>query len=136
MADRVEFIEGKVDHAPAGPYDGATCILTLHHLDRNERLRTLKQIHRRLKPGARLVVAGHSAPGPDPEQWMTRSVAFGDRSGLDWDKAAITGRMMAQRLPLLTPAEEEDALCEAGFMDIALFYAAFSFRGWVAIANR
>ncbi|WP_271575718.1 hypothetical protein [Bradyrhizobium sp. CCBAU 11361] len=39
---------------------------------------------------------------------------------------------MTERLLLLTPAEEEDLLQEAGYSDVALFYAAFSFRGWVA----
>jgi tRNA (cmo5U34)-methyltransferase len=135
VADRVTLIEGTVDQAPDAPFDGATCILTLHHIDRDARLHTLQQIRRRLKPGARLVIAGHSAPGPDPERWMTRSVAFGDRSGLDWAKAAATARMMAERLPLLTPADEESLLVEAGFTDVGLFYAAFSFRGWVATAD-
>lgn len=135
VADRVALIEGTVDQAPDGPFDGATCILTLHHIDRDARLHTLQQIRRRLKPGARLVIAGHSAPGPDSERWLTRSVAFGDRSGLDWEKSAATARMMAERLPLLTPADEEHLLVEAGFTDVALFYAAFSFRGWVATAD-
>lgn len=135
VAERVELLEGTVDLAPAGPFDGATCILTLHHIDRDARLRTLREIRRRLKPGAALVIAGHSAPGPDSERWMARSVAFGDRSGLDWAKALNTGKMMADRLPLLTPAEEEGLLRAAGFVDVALFYAAFSFRGWVAAAG-
>ena len=131
FADRVDLIQGTTDQAPAGLFDGAICLLTLHHLGRDERLRTLKDIRRRLRPGTRLVVAEHSAPGPDPERWMTRSVAFGDREGLDWAKAAATGRMMMERLPLLTPAQEEDLLREAGFTDVGLYYAAFSFRGWV-----
>lgn len=133
--DRVDLIQGAIEQAPAGPFDGATCLLTLHHLDRDERLRTLKDIRRRLGPGARLVVAEHSAPGADPERWMTRSIAFGDREGLDWAKAAATARMMTERLPLLTPAQEEDLLREAGFTDVELYYAAFSFRGWVGTAR-
>lgn len=135
FADRVDLIQGTIDQALAGPFDGATCLLTLHHLDRDERLRTLKDIRRRLMPGARLAVAEHSAPGPDPERWMARSVAFGDREGLDWTNAAATGRMMTERLPLLTPAQEEDLLREAGFTDVELYYAAFSFRGWVGTAG-
>jgi len=131
FADRVDLIQGTIDQAPAGPFDGATCLLTLHHLDRNERIRTLKDIHCRIRPGAMLVVAEHSAPGSDPERWMTRSVAFGDREELDWATAAATARMMMEHLPLLTPAQEEDLLREAGFTDVELYYAAFSFRGWV-----
>ena len=38
---------------------------------------------------------------------------------------------MIERLPLLTPAEEEDLLHQAGFAE-RRFYAAVSFRGWVA----
>lgn len=132
VADRVELLEGTVDQAPPGPFDGATCILTLHHIERDERLRTLREIRSRLRPGTRLVVAGHSAPGPDPELWMTHSVAFGDRAGIDWAKSSETARMLTEHLPLLTPAQEEDLLREAGYSDVALFYAAFSFRGWVA----
>ncbi len=42
---------------------------------------------------------------------------------------------MIDRLPLLAPAEEENLLREAGFGKVGLFYAAFSFRGWVATAG-
>jgi tRNA (cmo5U34)-methyltransferase len=132
FADRVELLEGTIDQTPLDLFDGATCILTLHHIEQDERLRTLREIRRRLRPGASLVIAGHSAPGPDPERWMTRSVAFGDRAGIDWAKSSATARMLIERLPLLTPAEEEDLLREAGYSEVALFYAAFSFRGWVA----
>ena len=44
---------------------------------------------------------------------------------------AAVGKLMTQRLPLLTPREEEELLRDAGFVDVELFYAAFSFRGWV-----
>lgn len=132
--DRIALIEGTVDAAPSGPFDGAACLLTLHFLGRSERLLTLKAIHRRLKPDARLVVAHHSAPSGGAERWLTRSVAFADRTGGDWEKARATAAGMA-RLPLLSVAEEEALLGEAGFSDVELFYAAFSFRGWVATAS-
>ncbi len=135
FSERVDLVEGTVDEAPDALFDGATCLLTLHHIERRERLHTLQQIHRRLRPGARLVIAGHTAPEPDPERWMTRSVAFGDQSGVDWEKAESTGRMMTERLPLLAPTEEEEMLGEAGFVEVALFYAALSFRGWIATAT-
>ena len=77
----------------------------------------------------------HSAPDPDATLWMARSVAFGDRAGPDWDKAKALARMMTDHLTLLSPADEEDLLREAGFENVAMFYAAFSFRGWVATAG-
>jgi tRNA (cmo5U34)-methyltransferase len=42
---------------------------------------------------------------------------------------------MMKRLPLLTPAQEEDLLREAGFTDVELYYAAFSLRGWSGTAG-
>ncbi|MES5047244.1 class I SAM-dependent methyltransferase [Rhizobium nepotum] len=134
FSDRIELIEGTVSAAPSGPFDGATCLLTLHFLDKAERLMTLKEIHRRLKPGARLIVAHHSVPGGGGERWLARSAAFADRASVDWEKA-IASAEMAGRLPLLSVADEEALLCEAGFSDVELFYAAFSFRGWVATTS-
>jgi len=52
----VSLTQGYIDEAPIGPFDGATCLLTLHFLSREERLRTLQEIARRLRPGAPLIV--------------------------------------------------------------------------------
>lgn len=132
FADRVQFVEGTVEQAPAGPYDGATCLLVLHFLERGERLRTLREIHRRLRPGARLVVAHHSPPAGHAARWMSRSVAFASAASADHASAAAAGQALTERLPLLTPDEEEDLLRASGFVDVELFYVAMSFRGWVA----
>jgi len=132
--DRIMLIEGTVDAAQPGSFDGAACLLTLHFLDKSERLLTLKDIHRRLKPDARLVVVHHSVPSGGAERWLARSAAFSNRTSVDWGKAMASAGM-AGRLPLLSVAEEEALLCEAGFSDVELFYAAFSFRGWVATAS-
>ncbi|MBC2857997.1 class I SAM-dependent methyltransferase [Stappia sp. 28M-7] len=134
-ADRVELVEGTVDGAPAGPFSGATCLLTLHFLDRAERLHTLREIRRRLTPGAALVTAHHAAPDGDAERWLARSIAFPRRSGAEPEQGLSSAKTMAARLPLLSPAEEEALLRQAGFAAPALFYAAFSFRGWVAFAD-
>lgn len=130
-ADRIQLLTGLIDQVPAGPFHGATCLLTLHFLDRAERLRTLREIHRRLVPGARLVVAHHASAGADAERWMARSVAFGAGTSPDPASTAAAGKLMTQRLSLLSPHEEEALLRDAGFVDMELFYAAFSFRGWV-----
>jgi tRNA (cmo5U34)-methyltransferase len=34
FAERVDLLEGTVDQAPSGPFDGATCLLTPHHIAR------------------------------------------------------------------------------------------------------
>ncbi|WEJ98491.1 MAG: class I SAM-dependent methyltransferase [Candidatus Sphingomonas phytovorans] len=133
LQQRVELKQGYVDTAPPGPFDGATCLLTLHFLSREERLRTLRELHRRLKPGAPLVVAHHSCPDDgDLHRWLSRSVAFAGGAGADIARASAAA--MAERLPVLRAGEDEALLREAGFSGVALFYAGFSFRGWVAFA--
>jgi len=57
LAARVLFHHGYVETAPAGPFDAATCLLTMHFVDVEDRLRTLKEIRRRLVPGAPFVMA-------------------------------------------------------------------------------
>ena len=135
FAQRVQLLTGIIDEAPPGPFDGATCLLTLHFLERVERLRTLREIHRRLRSGARLVVAHHASLSGDAERWMARAAAFGAGADMNRERAAAAGRLMTQRLPLLTPGEDEELLREAGFLDVELFYAALSFRGWVCTAR-
>ena len=135
LAERVELTEGYIDSAPDGPFDGASCLLTLHFVPLAERVATLKQIRRRLKPGAAFVVAHHSLPeGPTRDLWLDRFAAFAADNGVDLDKASGGARALGERLPILTPEVEIDLLRAAGFADPQLFYAAFTFRGWVARA--
>lgn len=135
LAERVELTEGYIDSAPDGPFDGASCLLTLHFVPLAERLATLKQIRRRLKPGAAFVVAHHSLPdGPARGVWLDRFAAFAADNGVDFDKASGGARTLGARLPILTPETEVDLLRAAGFADPQLFYAAFTFRGWIARA--
>ncbi|MEV4421039.1 class I SAM-dependent methyltransferase [Patulibacter sp. NPDC049589] len=129
--------EGLIDNAPEGPFDAATCLLTLHFLPRDERLRTLEELRRRLRPGAPLVVAHHSFPQSTAEEkdvWLRRFAAFAVSSGVDPAMADGARVGIGARLPALDPQEDEAVLREAGFREVALFYAAFSFRGWVARA--
>ncbi|MBB6192399.1 tRNA (cmo5U34)-methyltransferase [Sphingobium wenxiniae] len=132
---RVDLRQGYIDAAPQGPFDGAACLLTLHFLQRDERQAVLRDIRRRMKPGARLVIAHHSYPqGSEPQAWLARSALFADRGMQDVAGASRSAQMMSKQLPILSSGEEEGLLEQAGFSEIALFYAAFSFRGWAATA--
>lgn len=132
-ADRIDFLLGTIDQAPAGPFDGATCLLTMHFLDRTERVKMLREIRRRMKPGSVFVAAHHMDVEGQAETWLTRSAAFAACPPVDPQKVAASARKMAELLPLLTLDEEEECFREGGFEPV-LFYAAFSFRGWVMTA--
>jgi tRNA (cmo5U34)-methyltransferase len=135
-AGRAALHEGLIDAAPDGPFDGACALLTLHFVPEEERRRTLQQIHRRLKPGAPFIAVHHSIPRQDAArlQWLSRYADFAASSGVDPQKARGAAGAISQNLPVLSPEEDEALLREAGFTDIALFYAAFTFRGWIARA--
>lgn len=133
-ATRVELIEGDVDAAPAGPFDGATCLLTLHFMSPEQRLHVLRALRQRLAPGAPLVVAHHSFETTDAgkARWLRRYAAFAAPSGIPDAHAEASIAAMQQRLPVLAPEAEVELLRQAGFERVELFYAAFTFRGWVA----
>lgn len=134
LASQVDFHEGYTDTAPEGPFDGATCILTLHFLSVEERRHTLAEIHRRLRPGAPLVVAHHSYPQSEEgkARWLGRYAAFARASGVPEANTSNAVAAMSRQLPALSPEKDVALLEEAGFSDVELFYAGFSFRGWVA----
>ena len=133
LASRVDFHEGYVDNAPAGPFDAATCLLTLHFLSKEDRSRTLAEIHHRLKPGAPFVVAHFSFPqtGAEKNTWLSRYAAFATASGVPAENLKNATAAIREQLPILSPTEDEALLREAGFTDITLFYTGFTFRGWV-----
>lgn len=136
LISRVRLHEGYVDTAPEGPFDSASCLLTLHFTDAAERLRILREIRRRLKPGAPLVVM-HLSFDQDPEErsrWLSRYAEFAMSSGVDPDKARAGAAAMGERLEILSPERDEELMLEAGFARVQLFHVGFAFRGWVAYA--
>ncbi|HSQ02687.1 MAG TPA: methyltransferase domain-containing protein [Burkholderiales bacterium] len=134
LASRVELHEGYIHTAPEGPFDGATCLLTLHFLAAEDRLHTLTELGRRLKPGAPLVVAHLSFPQSAVEKarWLDRYAAFAVASGVPEANAKSAATAIGRRLPLLTPEQDVALLQDAGFSGDELFYAGFTFKGWIA----
>lgn len=134
--DRIELVHGYIDDAPPGPFDAATCLLTLHFLSADERVRTLRHLHGRMKPGARLVVAHSSFPQAEDERdhWLDRYARFAIASGFDPDMAWNARTAVATSLHCFAPEVDEALLREGGFSDVTLFYAAFTWRGWVCRA--
>ncbi|MFC0306791.1 class I SAM-dependent methyltransferase [Rhizorhabdus histidinilytica] len=136
LMERVELVEGYIDDAPAGPFDGATCLLTLHFLDAEERCRTAAAIRERLHPGAPFVAMHGSFPQGKGERalWLSRYAAFAVSSGVDPALAENARDSVDRAVNMFTPEQDETILRAAGFADLSLFYAAFTWRGWVGTA--
>ena len=136
-ASRVRMHQGYIDDAPPGPFDAATSLLTLHFLGQDERRRTVAEVRRRLAPGAPFVVAHLSFPQRDDaerELWLGRHSATLVASGIEPADAEKARTMIAAEVPALTPEQDRTILQEAGFSDVAEFFSAFTFRGWVGYA--
>ncbi|MDO1559737.1 class I SAM-dependent methyltransferase [Brevundimonas sp. 2R-24] len=137
VLSRTEWTEGYIQDAPAGPFDGATCLLTLHFVpDDGGKLETLGALRRRLKPGAPLVLVDlcldKAASNYDDRR--DRYARFALNSGADADDVEATRTRLKEVLHTVPPARNEALLAEAGFKGIELFYAGLSWRGWVAYA--
>nr|WP_047168857.1 class I SAM-dependent methyltransferase [Sphingomonas sp. Y57] len=136
LMERVELVEGYIDDAPAGPFDGATCLLTLHFLDAEERCRTAAAIRERLHRGAPFVAVHGSFPQGEGERalWLSRYAAFAVSSGVDPALAENARDSVDRAVNMFTPEQDETILRAAGFAELGLFYAAFTWRGWVGTA--
>jgi tRNA (cmo5U34)-methyltransferase len=68
LVPRARLNQGYIHDAPEELFDAATCLLTLHFVPPNERLHTVAEVHRRLKPGAPFAVVHFSIPQGDCER--------------------------------------------------------------------
>lgn len=134
--DRVDLVEGYVEDAPEGPFDAATCLLTLHFLPEPDRIATVRALHDRLRPGAPFVAAHSSFPQEEPERglWLDRYAAYPVASGADPEEVRGARDAVAASLNTFSPERDEAVLRAGGFADASLFYAAFTWRGWIAHA--
>lgn len=114
-------------------FDGATCLLTFHHVEQTDRKKALQAVNLRLKPGAPLVLVHMSFPQNTAEEklkWLHRYLAYAKIT--DPVKVAKTLEAVEEKLTILNPEEDEAMLLEAGFEKIQLFFMGFAFRGWVS----
>lgn len=133
---RVELIHGYIDDVAQRDFDAAACLLTLHFLSHDERRRTEAEIRARLKPGAPFVAAHGSFPqGPgEKDLWLSRYAAYAVAGGADPEQTRTAREAVAASVNMIPPEEDEAILREAGFGGVTPFYAAFTWRGWVAYA--
>ncbi|WP_342634287.1 class I SAM-dependent methyltransferase [Lichenibacterium minor] len=134
--ERVMLAEGYIDAAPAGPFDAATYLLSIRLRKTAERETTVRAIHRRLRPGAPFVAAHGSFPQADNarSRWLVRCEAYTIASEADPEQAGKARAADEAHLPALTPEDDAAILARGGFHDVELFYAAFTWRRWVARA--
>lgn len=136
-SDRVDWHHGLVFDAPPGPFDAATCMLTLHFVpDDGAKQRTLEGIHARLKPGAPFALVDLCIDFASPQGAIAldRYRQFALESGADPVRVTETCERVRHVLRTVGPARNEALLAAAGFGAVDLFYAGLAWRGWLARA--
>jgi len=136
-SERVDWHHGYIFDAPPGPFDAATCLLTLHFVpDDGAKEQTLREIRRRLKPGAPLVLVDLciDLASPEAATALNRYREFALESGADLEQVETTCGRLVNVLKLVSAARDEELLDSAGFSQVELFYAGLSWRGWRGLA--
>ncbi|MGR3971368.1 class I SAM-dependent methyltransferase [Shewanella sp. 1180_01] len=136
-SERVNWHHGYITDAPEGPFDAASCLLTLHFVaDDGSKLQTLLELKKRLKPGAPFVLVDCciDISSPSAELMLARYRDFALGSGADPEQVSTTCDRLVNVLKMVSPARNEALLKSVGFTDVELFYAGLSWRGWRATA--
>ena len=137
LAARCDLIEGTVDAAPAGPYDAASCLLTLHMIpDDGSKLATLQATRGRLRSGAPFVMVDHCLDRADPQfgRRLDRYARFALESGAPPEDVARACEGIRQFVPMISREREAELLVQAGFREIEIFYSGLLWTGWSARA--
>lgn len=135
IGDRVETLCGTAGDLPEGEaFDAATCMLVMAVIpDDGSKLALLREVAKRLKRGAPLLVA--DAVGDVASEAFRRMVAdiaaHGLANGMEpevMDKYKAGG----ETVPVATEARQMELLEQAGFAVEFKFFQALIYNGWIA----
>jgi tRNA (cmo5U34)-methyltransferase len=65
---------------------------------------------------------------------LSRYAAFAIDSGVDAEQANKGRAAVEASMHMFSPEQDEAIIRDAGFTDVSLFFAAFTWRGWIAYA--
>lgn len=134
--DRVALVTGYVADAPEGPFDAATSCLVMPFIaDDGGKLDYLRQLRRRLRPGAPLfMVEGFAAR--DPAGWERYIKSYTMHALAHGVDGALMERAVGAQASLhYVSVERHKALfAEAGFVGVEQFFQALHIHGWIARA--
>ncbi|MGE0719463.1 MAG: class I SAM-dependent methyltransferase [Alphaproteobacteria bacterium] len=137
IAGRARLLQGTVADAPRVQFDAATAFLALHYVpDDGSRLEQTREVHARLRPGAPFLLINTciDRASPEFERELQLCAAFGTRNGAPPQAVARVIELHRGHTAFVTPEREQEILREAGFREIATFYRALWFHGFVATA--
>lgn len=134
LSERTKFHKGFVEDLPEeNKYDAATLIYVLRFIsDEAQKLSLLKNIAKRLVPGARIIIVDQFGdPSLDNFQFMSKAWRkFMKLNGVSPELASKIA-VQAYEESFFTENRIQQLLTEAGFGKLNRFYNSFMHGGWV-----
>ncbi len=135
LEERIRIIHGSVEDVPSESFDAATSILVKHFIPYDDKASYLRNIAKRLKPGAKLLTADITGYRDDEmfKGFMLAWESF-QKTHRDEDEEEIEKTLdrVRRNLPILTEARTISMLEDAGFKKIRLFWKNLMINGYIA----
>ncbi|TDV39929.1 tRNA (cmo5U34)-methyltransferase [Pseudomonas helmanticensis] len=134
LLHRTQVHIGHVEDLPAdAPFDAATMIGVLHHLNGDEPKRQILQsIQARLKPGAPLIIAGnHYAYASQPLLLQAWGQRWRQQGASAQAVKAKLGKILQGADPPHSEAAVQALLHEAGFGEATRFFSSLFWGAWL-----
>lgn len=135
IAARVTLHQGTVDQLEAKQFDAATAMLVMHFLpDDGTKLNFLKDIHDRLKPGARFILADgcFDKQAADYAWHLDSYQAHARLNGAPAEILTEAVRIMSEHVHCVPEERECELLKAAGFDHVTRFFQGLWVKAWIA----
>ncbi len=136
LKDRIILYHGYVNELPEEKtFDAATLIFVLHFIpDDGSKLDLLKDISKRMRPGAKFIMADQYGNPASPEfrELLSGWENYMQLNGIPSSKTGMMVRQILETHHFVPESRILELLTEAGFDNISQFYRAFLHGGWIA----
>jgi tRNA (cmo5U34)-methyltransferase len=132
---RVTLVRGSVDDVDENEFAAATALLVMHFLpDNGEKLRFLESIARRLKPGAKFIIAdGCFDKSSKDFEWLMQTYQnHARRNGAPEEVVAEADAMIREKVFCVPEQRELELLRAAGFGEVRRVFQGLWFTAFVA----
>lgn len=133
---RVSLHQGTIADLDDAQFDAATALLVMHFLpDDGEKLAFLQNIAKRLKPGAKFILADGCFDKENASEFEWQMKAYKNHAKLKGAPTEILDEAVKTINERVNPVSEErdlELLREAGFGNIRHFFKSLWVNGWTA----
>lgn len=135
LGSRVSLVRGTIADVEEKQFDAASALLVMHFLpDDGEKLEFLRAINRRLKPGAKFIIADGCLDknSADFDWQMNVYQKHAAANGAPPEVLAEAVQTIREKVYFVDERRELELLEEADFGSVKQFFQGLWFRAWIA----